>query len=36
MLIVIYSMDTRVPNEGALESSQGAEGVCNTIGGTII
>jgi hypothetical protein len=36
MLIVIYRMEHRAPNEGARESTQGAEGVCNLIGGTII
>jgi hypothetical protein len=29
-------MDHRAPNEGARESTQGAEGVCNPIGGTTI
>jgi hypothetical protein len=36
MLTVIYWMEHRVPNEGARESTQGAEGVCNPIGGTTI
>jgi hypothetical protein len=35
MLTVIYWMEQRVPNlEGARESTQGSEGVCNPIGGT--
>jgi hypothetical protein len=29
-------MDHRAPNGGARESTQGAEGVCNPIGGTTI
>ena len=29
-------MEHRVPNEGARESTQGAEGVCRPIGGTTI
>jgi hypothetical protein len=29
-------MEHRVPNEGARESTQRAEGVCNPIGGTTI
>jgi hypothetical protein len=29
-------MEHRAPNEGARESTQGAEGVCNPIGGTTI
>jgi len=33
---VIYWMDHRAPNGGARESIQGAEGVCNPIGGTTI
>jgi hypothetical protein len=33
MLTVIYWMDHRAPNGGARESTQGAEGVCNPIGG---
>jgi hypothetical protein len=36
MLIVIYKMEHRAPNGGARESTQGAEGVCNPIGGTTI
>ena len=36
MLIVIYWMEHRAPNEGAWESTQGAEGVRNPIGGTTI
>jgi hypothetical protein len=33
MLTVIYLMEHMEPNEGAKESSQGAKGVCNPIGG---
>jgi hypothetical protein len=29
-------MDHRAPNGGAIESTQGAKGVCNPIGGTAI
>ena len=36
MLTVSYWMDHRAPNGGARESSQGANGICNPIGGTII
>ena len=36
MLIVIYWMEHRAPNGGAKESTQGAEGACNPIGGTTI
>jgi hypothetical protein len=36
MLAVIYWMEYRVPNGRAIESSQGAEVVCNPIGGTTI
>ena len=36
MLSVIHRMEHRVPNEGARESTQGAEGVCSPIGGTTI
>ena len=36
MLTVIYWMEHRAPNGGARESTQGAEGVCNPIGGTAI
>jgi hypothetical protein len=36
MLTVIYWMVHRVPNEGARESTRGAEGVCSPIGGTTI
>jgi hypothetical protein len=36
MLIVIYWMDHRALNGGARESTQGAEGVNNLIGGTTI
>ena len=35
-LTVSYWMDHRAPNGGARESTQGAEGVCNPIGGTTI
>jgi hypothetical protein len=33
---VSYGMDHRAPNGGARESTQGAKGVYNPIGGTII
>jgi hypothetical protein len=36
MTTVIYWMKHRAPNGGARESTQEAEGVCNTIGGTTI
>ena len=36
ILTVIYWVQNRFPNEGARESTQGAEGVCSPIGGTII
>ena len=36
MLTVIYRMEHRAPNGEARESTQGAEGVCNPIGGTTI
>jgi hypothetical protein len=36
MLIVSYWMDQRAPNGGARESTQGAEGICNPIGGSTI
>jgi hypothetical protein len=36
ILTVSYWMDNRAPNGGARESNQGAEGVCNPIGGTTI
>jgi hypothetical protein len=36
MLTVSYWMDHRTPNGGARESTQGAKGVCNPIGGTTI
>ena len=36
MLTVIYRMEHRAPSGGARESTQGAEGVCNPIGGTTI
>jgi hypothetical protein len=32
----MHGMEHRVPNEGARESAQGAEGVCSPIGGTTI
>jgi hypothetical protein len=35
-LIVIFRMELRAPNGGARESTKGAEGVCNPVGGTII
>jgi hypothetical protein len=36
MLTVIYKMECRAPNGEARESTQGAEEVCNPIGGTTI
>jgi hypothetical protein len=36
MLTVSYWMEHKAPNEGARESTQGAKGVCNPIGGTTI
>jgi hypothetical protein len=36
MFTVIRWTEHRVPNEGVRESTQGAEGVCSPIGGTII
>jgi hypothetical protein len=36
MLTVIHEAEHRVPNKGARESTQGAEGVCSLIGGTTI
>jgi hypothetical protein len=36
MLTVIYGMEHRTPNEGTRELTQGAEGVCNSIGGTTV
>jgi hypothetical protein len=36
MLTVSYWMDHRAPNGGAGGSTQGAGGICNPIGGTII
>jgi hypothetical protein len=36
MLTVIYWMEHRAPNGGARESTKGAEGVCNPLGGTTI
>jgi hypothetical protein len=36
MLTVIHWMEHRVPNEGARESTQGAEGVCSPIGRTTV
>jgi hypothetical protein len=35
-LTVIYWMEHRALNEGAKESTPGAKGVCNPIGGTTI
>ena len=35
MLTDIYKLEHRSPNREARESTQGAEGVCNLIGGTI-
>jgi hypothetical protein len=35
MLIFIYWIEYRAPNEGARESTQGAKGVCNPTGGII-
>jgi hypothetical protein len=32
----VSALKQRVPNEGARESTQGAEGVCSPIGGTTI
>jgi hypothetical protein len=36
MLAAIHWTEHRVCNEGARESTQGAEGVCSPIGGTTI
>jgi hypothetical protein len=36
MLTFIYLMEYRVPNGEARENTQGAEGICNPIGGTTI
>jgi hypothetical protein len=36
MLTVIYKMEYRAPKGEDRESIQGAEGVCNPIGGTTI
>jgi hypothetical protein len=36
MLTVIYKMEHRDPNGDARETTQGAEGVFNPIGGTIV
>ena len=36
MLIVIYRMKHRAPSGGARESTQGAKGICNPIGGRTI
>jgi hypothetical protein len=36
MLTVIYKMEHRASNGEARESTQGAEGVCDLIGGTTI
>jgi hypothetical protein len=35
-LKIVIWMEHRAPNEGARESTQGAKGVCNPIGGTTI
>jgi hypothetical protein len=34
-MLTVYN-GTQGPNGGAIENTQGAEGVCNPIGGTII
>jgi hypothetical protein len=36
MLTVSYWIDHRAPNGGARESTQGAKGICNPIGGTTL
>jgi hypothetical protein len=36
MLTVGYWIDHRAPNGGARESTQGAKGICNPIGGTTL
>ena len=36
MLTVSYWMDHSASNEGARESTQGAKGICNPIGGTTL
>jgi hypothetical protein len=36
MLTVIYRIEHRALNAGARESTQGAKGICNPIGGTTI
>jgi hypothetical protein len=36
MLTVIYKMEHTAPNGESRESTQGAKGVCNPIGGTTI
>ena len=36
MLTTIYWMEHKAPNRGARESTQGAKGICNPIGGTTI
>ena len=36
MLTVIYKMEHRAPNGEARESTRGAKGVCNPIGGTTV
>jgi hypothetical protein len=36
VLTVTYRMEHRAPNGGARESTQGAKGICNPIGGTKI
>jgi hypothetical protein len=34
LLFHLHNFEHKVPNEGARESTQGAEGVCSPIGGT--
>jgi hypothetical protein len=36
MLTIIHWTEHRIPNEGARESAQKAEGVCSLLGGTAI
>jgi hypothetical protein len=36
ILIVIYWVEHRAPNEGARGNTQGVKGVCNPIGGLTI
>jgi hypothetical protein len=35
-MLTVYWMDYRAPNGGGRENTQGAEGICNPIGGTTI